>query len=134
MTTQPIEDLPIACDMTALDSGQRARHRDLVRRLRAANRGSAELADGYALRYGAKPRLFLELAEFVALEWRCCPFLRFALEREPADGAVWLRLTGGEGVKEFLQAELRELGLVQVTLLGQERNQLPGGATNRRQL
>src|SRR5262245_17451401 len=111
MNAQALDEMPIACDMAALDGGQRARHRDLMRKLQAAIQGSTELADGYALRYGAEPQLFLELAEFVTLEGLCCPFLRFALEWDPADGAVWLRLTGRAGVKEFLQVELRELGL-----------------------
>jgi hypothetical protein len=105
------EEFPIACDMSALDVGQRARHRELVRTLQVGIQGSAELADGYALRYGAEPQRFLELAEFVTLEKLCCPFLHFALEQEPGDGAVWLRLTGREGVKDFLREELPALGL-----------------------
>jgi hypothetical protein len=36
----------------------------------------------------------------------CCPFFGFALEMEPEGGAVWLSLTGREGVKPFIIAEI----------------------------
>lgn len=39
-------------------------------------------------------------------ERRCCPFLAFAIELPPGEGALTLRLAGPEGVREFLAAEL----------------------------
>ncbi len=48
----------------------------------------------------------VELATWIDDERRCCPFLDLAIEKEPQDGPLWLRLTGPEGVKEFLKAEL----------------------------
>jgi hypothetical protein len=36
------------------------------------------------------------------------PFFNFGLEIEPNSGPLWLRLTGGEGVKEILQTMLFE--------------------------
>jgi hypothetical protein len=46
------------------------------------------------------------LARWVDGERRCCPFLRFEIDKEPLEGPLWLRLTGAPGVKDFLQAEL----------------------------
>ena len=71
-----------------------------------ATREVRELADGYAFRYATDETIWLAAAEYVDLERRCCPFFSFALKRE-AEGAVWLELTGQEGVKEFLATQLQ---------------------------
>ena len=36
----------------------------------------------------------------------CCRFFNFSVEVEPHREPLWLRLTGGEGVKELLQVTL----------------------------
>jgi hypothetical protein len=36
----------------------------------------------------------------------CCPFFGFTLRVEPERGALWLSLTGREGVKPFIRAEI----------------------------
>ena len=62
-----------------------------------------ELADGYAFRL---PPSWLErAARWIAYERKCCPFFAFQME-VAGDGDVWLRLTGPEGVKPFIVAEL----------------------------
>ncbi|HEY9710052.1 MAG TPA: hypothetical protein V6D48_17730, partial [Oculatellaceae cyanobacterium] len=48
----------------------------------------------------------LAIAKFIENERLCCPFFRFGLDVEPNSGPLWLRLTGGEGVKEILQTTL----------------------------
>jgi hypothetical protein len=47
----------------------------------------------------------LRAAEFISLERLCCPFFNFVLEVEPESGPLWLKMTGQDGVKQFLQAE-----------------------------
>lgn len=64
-----------------------------------------ELPDGYAFRYAADESTWMNVARFVELERRCCAFLFFTLELEER-GSVWLRLTGREGVKEFIATQL----------------------------
>ncbi len=54
--------------------------------------------------------MFMTLAHFVENERRCCPCYRFGLAVEPNGGALWLRLTGGEGTKQLLQQALGEQG------------------------
>jgi hypothetical protein len=99
-------EFPIACNLTALTAGQRTRRQALAQQIHAATREICELPDGYAFRFSADPALCLVVAEFMTLERLCCPFFAFALEMESEGGAMWLRLTGRDGVKPFLQAEL----------------------------
>ena len=48
----------------------------------------------------------MKAASFVTKERLCCPFFGFALHVEPEGGALWLSLTGRDGVKPFIQAEI----------------------------
>ena len=97
---------PIACNLGAFDAGQRERHGALWDELRATVQEVGELPDGYTLRYASDPTTCLKVAEFITLERLCCPFVTFTLELEREQGPLWLRLTGREGVKDFLRAEL----------------------------
>ena len=97
---------PIACDFSAMTAEQRARRQILARQMHAATKEVHELPDGYAFRFSAEPELCLTLAEFMTLERLCCPFFTFRLELEHEGGPMWLRLTGRDGVKQFLRAEL----------------------------
>ena len=102
---------PLACVPGAIAPEHRAAHFALAARLFGGatlrERRPAESGDGYAFRFDAGE---LEaVARFVANERRCCPFLRFTIELVPDEGesdALWLRLTGPAGTREFLDAEL----------------------------
>jgi hypothetical protein len=96
---------PLACDLTALDPEQRERHQVHTRQLFASVQDIQELPDGYAFRLPIEADTILKAAKFINLERLCCPFFNFALEVEPEGGPLWLKLTGREGVKQFLQAE-----------------------------
>ena len=95
----------IACDFTAMSDAQRARYGEIRREMEAALEELRDLPDGYALRFPAGSSLIALLAEFITLERLCCPFLTFSLVVEADGGPAWLRLTGDEGVKAFLQTE-----------------------------
>lgn len=99
---------PFACDMSAIEPGKRAQHLETAKLLFRAVTSVQELANGYAFCLPNEPGLLVKVAEFIALERLCCPFFGFSLEVEPEGGALWLRLTGREGVKPFIQAELSE--------------------------
>ena len=101
-----MRESPIACDLGGLDALQRERRQALREQISPATQEVKELPDGYAFRFPAEPSLCLAAAEFVTLERLCCPFFNFVLEVEKEGGPLWLRLTGREGVKEFLRAEL----------------------------
>ena len=93
---------PLACRLDALTPDERIRERELLLEHRAGVLETRELADGYAFRQAADPAAFVRMAEFVALEHRCCPFLEFRLQWSGADEHPWLHVTGGPGVKSFL--------------------------------
>lgn len=104
---------PLACDMTAIPEAQRASHLAKSRELFSRIEETRELPIGYEFRFADETNVLTQLAEFVSLEKLCCPFLRFEIEVEAENGPVWLRLTGREGVKEFIREEVR--GLIGLT-------------------
>ena len=97
--------IPFACDMTAIPPESRGRHHALIRRLMTeAVQDVSELPDGLAFRFPAQE--YDAVTEFVGRERLCCPFLTFTLEVTPGRGPIRLRLTGAEGVRDFIRAEL----------------------------
>ncbi|MEE9198269.1 MAG: hypothetical protein V3U26_00570 [Dehalococcoidia bacterium] len=101
-----MRESPIACNMAAFDAAQRERHGALMEHLRSATQEVRELPNGYSLRLPPEQSMCLAVAEFITLERLCCPFLSFALEVEREGGPLWLRMTGRDGVKQLLKAEL----------------------------
>jgi hypothetical protein len=98
-------EVVIACRPSAIDASHRAGHLALARRLFSeAALERRESAEGYEFRFSAGE--YPNLIQYIANERLCCPFFRFGLEVSPGQGPIWLRLSGGEGVKEFLQSEL----------------------------
>jgi hypothetical protein len=96
--------MTLVCNRDGLTAAERARSAALRGALRAATVERAELSDGWAFRLSADASL-PAVAEWIALERRCCPFFRFRLDVDGETGPVWLRLTGPAGVKEFLVAQ-----------------------------
>ena len=92
--------LPIACSLT--DSQLQERRRDVLQKVRSAVVEVREIENGYAYCFPSEGKHLTELAKLVDLERQCCPFLRFCMTVEPANGPIWLEMTGPEGTKEFL--------------------------------
>jgi hypothetical protein len=95
---------PFVCNLKALNSSERKRYEQLSRLLAGAVEQRRELPDGYAFRLGASMSL-AQAAEWGEFETRCCPFFDIQLERRRERGPLWLRLTGREGVKQFIRQE-----------------------------
>jgi hypothetical protein len=103
MDVQTNREIPIACDPTAIDAGHREVHLEAAGHLlRDGAMEVRELPDGYAFRYAAEQ--YPQVMEFIANERLCCPFFTFVVEVTPSQGPIWLRITGGDGVKAFMQA------------------------------
>lgn len=98
-------DPPIACQLKALDVAQRQRQKELLDIVRGKIRRVIELDDGYELEFPSDSASFMEVAEWVSLERRCCAFAEFAIESR-RDAGVWVRLTGGPGAKDVLASEM----------------------------
>jgi len=99
---------PFVCDMNAIDPAERERHIATAIEVFRAVQLIQELPNGYAFRLPNETSLLLKTAEFIANERLCCPFFGFKVEIEPEGGPLWLHLTGSEGVKPFIQAEIGE--------------------------
>lgn len=99
--------IPLVCDPDAHPAAERESHQASAERLFAAVREKRELPDGYAFRLLAEGAMLRQVAAYIADERLCCPFFRFEIAIEPEGGPLWLRITGGAGVKEFLAAELK---------------------------
>ena len=93
-----------SCDMRAMTKEQRAEHAQLAHAVFAAVNERRELPNGYAFRFAAER--WLDAARWADLERRCCPFFAFELAAAADGGAMWLRVTGKQGAKEFMKAEL----------------------------
>lgn len=94
-----------ACNMKALSTAERARYQEVTKTLLETAQEKRELPNGYGFRLPAAS--LMSAAEWVSLERRCCPFFAFEIEQSRDEGAVWLRVTGSEGVKAFIRAEFQ---------------------------
>ncbi|RIK37222.1 MAG: hypothetical protein DCC58_18250 [Chloroflexi bacterium] len=101
MLSEP-EQAVFACALSAPEL--RARRNDLARDLFPSVSAVVELPDGYALEFPGERHRLLELAELVAFERECCPFLRFELDCAPESGPLLLRVRGPQAAKEFIAA------------------------------
>jgi hypothetical protein len=98
-TIQPA--VPVACDMSAFSPDERQRYHALRPKVVNAIEDVIETPSGFRGRIGPGVTAS-EVAEWMALERRCCPFLELGL-RLTSDGRQWLELAGGPGVKEVVQ-------------------------------
>jgi hypothetical protein len=99
---QSIDELPIACSLTDRELARRAE--DIRRDLFSGALERSEFETGYAFRFPADQEWETKIVEFVSTERQCCPFFRFDVKFEPNHGPIWLKLSGGEGVKQFIEA------------------------------
>jgi hypothetical protein len=100
-TATRAEELAIACMLS--EAEQAIREEELAKEIFSNCQEVAELVDGYAFRFPGDREWATKLLEFIAFERKCCQFFTFELAFEPQEGPIWLRLTGPEGVKSFVQ-------------------------------
>jgi hypothetical protein len=104
-SANPLMEIPLACNLDALDSESRSTHlANAGRLLSDVAQERRETADSLSFRFTAED--YPRIAEFIANERLCCPFFRFVLDVSPAQGEIWLHISGQEGAAAFLQAEL----------------------------
>lgn len=105
-TTRPAwrgSDAPIACDTAAFSLEERQLYHALRRDVLAAVTAVAETSSGFSLTLSSTVTT-TAIAEWLALERRCCPFLELTLHLGRAPVAR-VDLQGGPGTKEFLRGE-----------------------------
>jgi hypothetical protein len=106
-TSAAPKESPFYCNRRAIDPAQLHRKEELGKALRSLRRSTRELADGYEFELPDDPSTIQAAAEWAAMERLCCPFFDIELRLEHEAGPFRLRLTGGEGVKQFIQGEFR---------------------------
>lgn len=102
MSSQP----DLACNLDALTPAQREHHTTQSPLLFASVQEAHALADGYTFRLPNAPDILARIADFMAHERLCCPFFQFGLTVEPYSKAIWVSLSGPEGVKDLIEAEM----------------------------
>ena len=95
------------CNVKALTPSERAHHKQLSEKLMAARKETVEMGNGYEFQFSPKDVTLAELAEWVVNESKCCPFFDFHIDLENEGKLVCLRLTGEEGIKQFIRAEFQ---------------------------
>lgn len=103
------QETDFACNLIVLDEQEREQFASLTDDLFAAVQETRELENGFAFRFFNRSEQLVQIAKFIERESRCCPFLGFTLEIEPSAGPVWLYITGAEGTRAFLLAELDQI-------------------------
>jgi hypothetical protein len=108
MSSSP-ESAPLVCNMEALNPKEREAHEALTVDLFTSAEDVSPLPNGLAIRFPNERANIVRLAEFIAKEQACCPFLTFDLRVKPQKAQVELELSGERNVKQFLLDEFAEL-------------------------
>jgi hypothetical protein len=77
----------------------------LTEKLLAARNETIEIEKGYEFEYRPDKVTIAEVVEWVVAESKCCPFFDFHIDLENQGRLVCLRLTGSEGIKDFIRSE-----------------------------
>jgi hypothetical protein len=93
------------CNIKALTPEERAHHKQLGDKLTAARKALVETDKGYEFQFSPEDVTIAELADWVVAESKCCPFFDFHIDLENEGKRICLRLTGEEGIKQFIRAE-----------------------------
>ncbi len=96
---------PIVCVVSALTEDERKRRVELANIISQKKVSVSELENGYSVEF-SDTAIWALVTEFVTLESKCCPFLNFALVWEAENVGIRIEITGPNGVKEFIKAEM----------------------------
>lgn len=95
------------CNVAALNPAERAHQNQLTAKLLAVRTDVIETQKGYEFQFSPSTITIAELADWVATEGKCCPFFDFHIDLENQGTLLCLRLTGEDGIKEFIRIALK---------------------------
>jgi len=95
------------CNISALKPVERAHHKQLTEKLIGSQTKIVEKEKGYEFQFNPSIVTIVELADWVVAESKCCPFFDFRIDLEREARLICLRLTGDEGVKQFILSEFQ---------------------------
>ena len=107
----PIDSRPtsasdvIACHYNAIAPDARKTHATTGQTLFASVLDIEELSDGYGFQLPLDTTTLYKATDFIANERLCCPFFTFTLV---VNESLWLRLTGTDEVKTFVNLNMVE--------------------------
>ena len=106
MSGEDRDDVVLSCNLGALDEVERKRRDLLGKWLQVGTVDIVDLPDGYAFHLDRVSLAAEHLDEFVALERRCCPFLRFVVRPGRGNNGPVLEVGGGNEIKTFVASQL----------------------------
>lgn|SRR5687768_9087943 len=95
----------LVCNMDVFTPAAREAHILTTTRLMESIQAVQERENGYELSFSNETELIYRIAEFIAKERLCCPFLKFTLKVSSEDEPITLALAGPIGTQEFLRVE-----------------------------
>ncbi|MBV1859055.1 MAG: hypothetical protein KUG77_11645 [Nannocystaceae bacterium] len=95
------DDVPVACDPSAIAKDEHARWLEVGRRLYGAVEEVVDLVDGYRMRL--PPSQIALVGEHMSRDRLCCRFVLWTVVLTQDCGPLWLEITGPEGTKEVLR-------------------------------
>ena len=98
------DDVQVACSLSVPEL--RERETALLARFRSSVIETEELPNGYSFRGPGDGKWIAIVAELIAVERVCCPFLTFELAAQPNLGPVIVRVFGPSGAKDFVRTIL----------------------------
>ena len=101
--------IPLACNMNVFTPVERELHIRTTNKLFQSVQEIREARNGYAFSFPGSSDTVVSVAEFIARERLCCPFLEFTFKVLPDYEVSTLLLTGPEGTQEFLRSEFSEV-------------------------
>lgn len=101
-------DSPLACTLDMFTREQREDHIRVTTKLVNAMQNVREIQNGYEFVFPNETQVITGIAEFIANERLCCPFLEFGLNVKSNEPSLWLSLRGPVGTQEFPRAAFEE--------------------------
>lgn len=102
-TMKSEKDTTLSCKLTAPELQKRKA--TAIADLKNRQKEQKELENGFAYRFEGTDETIDLLAEFVKSERQCCDFFNFTIRIEN-ESAIWLDITGPEGIKDLVKSEL----------------------------
>ena len=116
---------PIACQLGVFSDEERGRYASLRSLILGAVSQIVEIENGYVFHLPGDDAMLATVADWVALERRCCPFFEISVSIGGSDPRIRVALTGSPEVKSFLEAEFR-WGVVTTRTIAVIRAARPG--------
>lgn len=94
----------LSCKLTT--PALQKRRETIIAGLKEKIKERKELPDGFSFRFEGTDEMIDTLTDFIKTERLCCDFFDFSLKASGDASSAWLTLTGPEGAKEFMTAEM----------------------------